>query len=372
MFDKKDLISRRNFLQKSFLSMGSLVLLPSLGNKRLLFDEWPQGEMLGRNVVYSPNQLPLRNKPNIDSNIIRNLKDDEVLPWINEVVGSGSLYSPSKRWVETPEGFIYAPSLQKVKNLPNTPISNLPEANGEKGMWVEVTIPYVNLELMNQSPLAPWLNAVPSTRWRLYYSQVIWVDEIQTDSDGRVLYRLNERYGSYGDIFWADATAFRVITQEEIAPINPQAPDKKILVNINQQSLICYEGNNEVYFCSVATGRKLDELGMPVDTLATPVGTYWIWRKLISLHMSGGGSGAGYDTMAIPWTSLFVGEGVAIHATFWHNDFGTPKSHGCVNALPEDAKWIFRWTTPQVFYNPGDITNNTYQGTKIEVIEPLY
>ena len=86
----------------------------------------------------------------------------------------------------------------------------------------------------------------------------------------------------------------------------------------------------------------------------------------------GGETGAGFDTMAIPWTSLFVGAGIAIHATFWHNDFGTPKSHGCVNALPEDAKWIFRWTSPQVAYNPGDVTNNTYEGTRIEVIEPQY
>jgi lipoprotein-anchoring transpeptidase ErfK/SrfK len=187
-----------------------------------------------------------------------------------------------------------------------------------------------------------------------------------------VLYRLNERYGSYGDIFYADASAFRLITPEEITPIHPEATDKRIIVNVNQQNLICYEGNNEVYFCQVATGRKLDESGLRVETWATPPGTHWVWRKLISLHMSGGGTGAGWDTMGIGWTSLFVGEGVAIHATFWHNDFGTPRSHGCVNVPADDAKWIFRWTTPVVTYNPGDITDNTYQGTKIEVIEPLY
>jgi len=88
--------------------------------------------------------------------------------------------------------------------------------------------------------------------------------------------------------------------------------------------------------------------------------------------MSGGATGAGWDTMGIGWTSLFVGQGVAIHSTFWHNDFGTPKSHGCVNVLPDDAKWIFRWTTPIVQYDPGDVTNNTYEGTRIEVVEPLY
>ena len=372
MLDKKDLISRRNFFQKSFLGMGGLILLPSLKNKRLSLDAWSQGEILGRNTVYQPSALPIRTKPTVNATIVRHLQEDEVVVWLREVLGESPVGRPNKKWVETSEGYIYAPSLQKVKNLPNTPITSVPEANGEKGMWVEVTVPYVNMELANPPSRAPWLNEVTPSRWRLYYSQVIWVDEIQTGSDGRIFYRLNERYGSYGDIFWADATAFRVVTQEEIAPINPEAADKKVLVNINQQSLTCFESNNEVFFCRVATGRKLDDYGNPVDTLATPTGTHWIWRKLISLHMSGGGTGAGWDTMSISWTSLFVGEGMAIHSTFWHNDFGTPKSHGCVNVLPEDAKWIFRWTTPQVFYNPGDITNNTYQGTKIEVIEPLY
>ena len=372
MSDKKDLFSRRNFLQKSLLGIGGLILIPNLKTKSLLLEEWPQGELLGRNTVYQPSALPIRTKPAVESTIVRQVQEDEVVVWLREVLGESPIGRTNKKWVETSEGYIYAPSLQKVKNIPNTPVTNLPEANGEKGMWVEVTVPYVNIELANPPSRAPWLNEVSPSRWRLYYSQVIWVDEIQTASDGRVLYRLNERYGTYGDIFWADATAFRVITQDEIAPINPEVSEKRVLVNVNQQSLTCYEGNNEVYFCQVATGRKLDDYGIPVDTWATPAGTHWIWRKLMSLHMSGGGTGAGWDTMGIGWTSLFVGEGVAIHSTFWHNDFGTPKSHGCVNALPEDAKWIFRWTTPQVFYNPGDITNNTYQGTKIEVIEPLY
>ncbi len=372
MFDKKDLISRRRFLQNSLTSVGGLIILPNLSMKTLSLDQWPQGEFLGRNNVYQPSALPIRTKPAIDSTIVRTLQEDEVVVWQREVIGESPIGRTNKNWVETPEGYIYAPSLQKVKNIPNTPITSLPESNGEIGMWVEVTVPYVNMDLANPPARAPWLNEVPPSRWRLYYSQVIWVDEIMTNAEGQVLYRLNERYGSYGDIFWADASAFRVVTPEEISPINPEAADKKVVVNNNQQSLTCYEGNNEVFFCRVSTGRKLDEFGIPVDTWATTPGTFWVWRKLISLHMSGGGTGAGYDTMAIPWTSLFVGEGIAIHATFWHNDFGTPKSHGCVNVLPEDAKWIFRWTTPQVFYNPGDITNTTYEGTKIDVIEPLY
>ena len=65
---------------------------------------------------------------------------------------------------------------------------------------------------------------------------------------------------------------------------------------------------------------------------------------------------------------FFPGEGVAIHSTFWHNDFGVAKSHGCVNAAPEDAKWIWRWTVPDVTYNPGDKTVQMPGGTIIKVI----
>jgi lipoprotein-anchoring transpeptidase ErfK/SrfK len=77
---------------------------------------------------------------------------------------------------------------------------------------------------------------------------------------------------------------------------------------------------------------------------------------MISTHMSGGTTGAGYDTPGIGWTVLFSSDGAAIHSTFWHNDFGLARTHGCVNAMPEDARWIFRWTVPDVPYNPGDVT----------------
>jgi lipoprotein-anchoring transpeptidase ErfK/SrfK len=64
---------------------------------------------------------------------------------------------------------------------------------------------------------------------------------------------------------------------------------------------------------------------------------------------------------------LFIGEGVAIHSTFWHNDYGTPRSHGCVNASSEDAKWVFRWTAPHVDYTAGDLTIQGASGTPIIV-----
>jgi lipoprotein-anchoring transpeptidase ErfK/SrfK len=283
------------------------------------------------------------------------------------VIGDAPAGVLSRRWVETPQGYIYAPSVQPVRNNPNTPLTSLPGSGDQKGMWVEVTVPYVDIVQESPPARSPWLKEI--TQPRLYYSQVMWVNDIKTNSQGKVIYRVDEKYGTYGDVFWANAEAFRPVSDEEISPIHPDVEDKRIVVDINHQVLICYEENQEVYFCRISSGAKFDFEGKPLDEYSTPIGPHPIWRKLVSIHMSGGGTGSGWDTPGIAWTSLFVGEGVAIHSTFWHNDFGTPRSHGCVNASPEDAKWIFRWTTPAVSYYPGDITVQMPGGTVVDVVE---
>ena len=363
-------IDRREFLRKSIVGAGSLLVLPQKLNNFVLQQEWPAGEDLGRNTVYSPSSLPIRSQPRVDAAVVRYLAEDETVQWLREVIGETPVGRPSRTWVETPEGYVYGPSLQRVKSIPNTPITELPSRSENMGLWVEVTQPFVQLELENPVPQSPWLQNTTSNRWRLYYGQVIWCDAIRMNENGKVQYHLIEKYGY--DSFWADATAFRPLTEDEVSPIHPDATDKVVRVNINQQTLSCFEGNNEVFFCQVSTGIKLDAFGLPDDSFITPLGSHFIWRKAFSFHMMGGASDDGWDILAVPWTALFVGSGVAIHGTFWHNDFGTPKSHGCVNTTCENAKWIFRWTTPQVSYFPGDVTNNTYEGTKIEVVEPLY
>ena len=366
MLDKNTPISRRDFIKNSILSLGSVMILPKLQAYQYLLQNFPEGEYLARNTVYLPNTVPLRTKPNIESALIRNLNEDECLVWLREVVGAAPLGSYHRKWVETPEGYVYLPRVQKVQNKPNQPITSLPQVGEEKGCWMEVTVPYVILQLVNPPARAPWLQEASPNLWRLYYSQVVWVDDISINDEGIVFYRVNEKFG-YGDIFWAEASAFRQVQPEEITPIHPDVQDKQIIVNVNHQTLSCYEDNKEVYFCRVSTGLVTDDL-----KLITPPGEFWIWRKMVSTHMSGGGTGAGWDTMGIPWTCLFIGEGIAVHSTFWHNDFGAKRSHGCVNAQPDDAKWIFRWTKPYIDYYPGDLTDNTFTSTKIKVIEPLY
>lgn len=140
-------------------------------------------------------------------------------------------------------------------------------------------------------------------------------------------------------------------------------------MDVTYQTLSCYEEQREVYFCRVSTGPKVQSEENPSLKWATPLGNHTIWRKLISVHMTGGTTGGGYDLPGIGWTVLFSGQGMAIHSTFWHNSYGVPRSHGCVNAKPDDAKWIFRWTLPFTPALPGDVTISGKGSSKVVVIE---
>lgn len=344
--------SRRTFLRAASFGVAGLLLPPGLnewkpGLARPQLADFPAAERLGRVIG---GRVKLRLRPDEESPVVAELFDDQVLPWLREVVGKRPLWQ-NQRFVETPQGFIYAPNLHPVQNQPNVPLRELPPAGG---MWVEVTVPYVDLVLANPPARAPWLKE--ALQPRLYYSQIMWVDQVNINEQGQVWYHVTEKYGSYGDHFWAAGEAFRPLSAQELEPVSPQAEDKLVVVNLLHQTLSCFEGNREVYFCRVSTGDQVKSSASQKAKWATPPGRHTIWRKMVSVHMSGGTTGGGYDLPGIGWTTLFSGQGMAIHSTFWHNSYGIPRSHGCVNASPEDARWVFRWTLPYVALDPGDLT----------------
>jgi lipoprotein-anchoring transpeptidase ErfK/SrfK len=59
-------------------------------------------------------------------------------------------------------------------------------------------------------------------------------------------------------------------------------------------------------------------------------------------------AGIDFDLPGVPWCTYFHWNGSALHGAYWHNDYGRPRSHGCLNLRPEDAKWLYRWTQPAV------------------------
>ena len=358
-------LSRRDFLKLGALGAGALALPPFA---KLALPEFPQADRLGRVAV---GKVDIYSRPDGSSQSIGGLYEDQVVAWIREVVGSMPGRT-NQRFVETPNGFRWGGQIQPVRNQPNAPVTTLLVTSLGQGMWVEVTVPYVDLVLDNPPARAPWLKYQLSINLppRFYYSQIVWADQIRVDADGQTWYRLNEKYGS-GDVFWGVAEVFRPLAPDELSPISPDAPDKRIVVQVNQQILSCFEGNTEVYFAKISSGALYDAWGNRVDAWQTPIGESPIWRKAISLPLSGGSAAAGWSLPAVGWVSLFVGTGVAVHSTYWHNNYGEPSSRGCVNASPDDAEWIFRWSQPQVQYDPGDVTVEWPGGTKVSVEEEV-
>ena len=353
-------ISRKGFLQASAIAAGAVMLPRGISLK---LGDFPTSARLGRIAV---GLVEIMKKPAYDAPVIGRYYEDTVVPWLREVIGPKQ-WRFNQRWVETEDGYIWSPDVQPVSNEPNQPLASLPE--GQDGMWVEVTVPWVNASFENPSPQSTWwtLQETKNLPPRFYYSQILWVDAIKTNFDGNILYRINERYGNPGDLLWAPAEAFRPITEEEVAPISPDVEDKQIVIDRtpSRQTLSCLEEGREVYFCRISSGKI--NYSTPLSSPDSP--GYNIWRKLHSIQMAGGSNEAGWMIPGIGWTCLFRGEGVAIHSTFWHNNFGEPSSHGCVNAAPEDAKWIFRWASPVTPFQEGDITVSGKIGTPVKVIE---
>jgi len=363
-------LSRRNFIKLFGVGLVSIGAHP-----KLHFDTgvvFPDYEKLGRVCIIG--KVEIKSAPYEGAQTVGALYEDAVVPWLRDVVAKEPNFNYfSQRWLETLDGFIYAANIQPVRNIPNNPIDGLLPTSMGEGMWAEVTVPYADIDLVNAPSSNSWVRARidQGLPLRVYFGQVYYIDQIKTSDDGSVYYRVNPNYYGGVDMFWVPAEAVHPIPPTEMSLINPDAENKKIVVDVSRQTLSCYEGDTEVYYCRVSTGAKYDMYGNPVEKWSTPLGSYLISRKFISLQMSGGTTGAPYDLPGIGWVSLFATGGIAIHATVWHNDFGTPKSHGCVNTLPEDAKWIFRWGLPQIPYDPGmvDISISGEPSTTVLVIE---
>ncbi len=121
--------------------------------------------------------------------------------------------------------------------------------------------------------------------------------------------------------------------------------EKWIDVDLTTQSLVAYVGAKPVYATLVSTGRIKDELD-PLRNFQTPTGSFRINAKHLTATMDGDHALDGpYSIEDVPYVMYFQ-LAYALHSAFWHNSFGRPHSHGCVNLSPEDARWLFFWADP--------------------------
>ena len=111
----------------------------------------------------------------------------------------------------------------------------------------------------------------------------------------------------------------------------------ELVVSLGAQRLWAYEGDDLVLSTLVSTGTA------ETPEVATPVGQFRVLVKLPMETMTGTVNGEPYSVEDVPYVMYFTDEGHALHGTYWHNNFGAPMSHGCVNLPMDVAEWMFRW-----------------------------
>jgi len=327
MWDAVDLpepLSRRDFLKTAgfgLLAMG----VPLIWRGRPLALPTDQ---LGR---VAEEKIDAFLAPSLGATRVGSLVRDDLLQLGAAVVGDR--YPEHNRvWYEIEQlGFVHSGAIQPVRNDPQVPLAEIPWT----GLLAEVCAPFVD------SFLEP--DTRSERQYRYYFETTHWVTGVQRDILGRGWYRIED--DKLERPFFARAENFRPIPLAELTPISSDIPpeDKRIEVSLGQQWVQCYEGNDLVFSTRVSTGQPT-----PDRRYETPRGRFTISRKRSSRHMAEGNLAAGYDLPGVPWVAYLSADGIAFHGTYWHNDFGARRSHGCVNLTPQAAKWLYRWTQPVV------------------------
>ncbi|MBE0697570.1 MAG: L,D-transpeptidase [Anaerolineaceae bacterium] len=328
-------ISRREFLKLSSLSLGGLAFRPLFGQ-----GEDPDTGDIARVAIRS---VSVYSKPSDKSKILYQRHRDELINIYDEIVSpDGPGYNPV--WYKVWRGYIHSAYLQRVKVRLNAPVKNdqIPQ---KRGQLAEVTVP-MTTTMRYLAYKKAW-----EPIYRLYYNSTHWIKGVDTGPDGMPWYRLHDELTELE--YHAPAEHFRLIQPDEFAPISPEVEPwhKRIEVSLSQQQVTAYENEKIVMQAKVSTGvpDRLTEPGhIPTDT---PSGQFNVYSKMPSKHMGNGEVTSdieAYELPGAPWTTFFDQHGVPFHGTYWHTNYGMMMSHGCVNLRPEDAKWIFRWTTPVV------------------------
>ncbi len=179
-----------------------------------------------------------------------------------------------------------------------------------------------------------------------------------------------------------DGTWFRIgenqwVSARHVRRIAPVArprqigPDERwIEVNLKEQTLKAYEGSQMVYATLISSG---------LPRWQTITGLFRIWIKIKHRKMSGGSleNGDYYYLADVPWTMYFK-DGYGLHAAYWHDDFGRPKSHGCVNLSPLDVYLLCQWSMPDLGPDKSTLLSSpenpgtwvfVHAGTQTEVLD---
>lgn len=321
--------TRRDFLKVSGLSLASLAFSRFTPD----FSSFDDSNL----IRVATKSLSVYNAPSDKSFITGTYNRDELIHVYEEAVAEEPKYNPI--WYRVWGGYLHRGRLQRVKILYNLPLPSIPEGTRE---LVEVTVPYT----------LPW-RLTKTYGWqplnfRLYYESVHWIEAVEDGPDGQPWYRVfDELIGGYH----VPAVHLRLIPAESLAPISPEVPweNKRIDVNLTMQTLTAFEYDQIVFQTNMSSGLPFGGGGGKGPSTKTPNGEFHIQEKMPSKHMGNGNLFADaddYELPGVPYTSFFTDAGHAFHGTYWHENYGTPMSHGCINMRTSEAKWLFRWARP--------------------------
>ncbi|HIE58312.1 MAG TPA: hypothetical protein EYP88_08790 [Anaerolineales bacterium] len=320
-------LSRQDFLKLSGLGLAGFITRPLMKfqpRANVRFDN-----LEGRVIYESIHTYDI---PSFSGKIVRQFWEDSVIPITEATIGDEEP-AYNRVWYRSGEnGYAHSGGIQPVKTLIQEPVANIPK----DGQLAEVSVPYTDARWK------PDLNR--GAAYRFYYETTHWVTGLVYDETGSAWYTVLD--DKWDLTFYVLAQHLRLIPDEELQPISPNvAPRaKRLEVRTREQLVIAYEWDTPVFMARAATGAEFSN-----GRFYTPEGRHYTFHKRPSRHMAAGNlAHNGYDLPGVPWICYITEKGVAFHGTYWHNDFGTPRSHGCINLPSQAAKWVYRWTVPVV------------------------
>ncbi len=321
-------LSRRDFLKLSVLGLGTMAFTP-IKERLNLFDD----RML---VRVATDAISVHSMPSDEARITGQWYRDDLLTVYEEVTAETPKYNPV--WYRVWGGFVHRARLQRVQLLHNSTQTYFEEG---KRYLAEVTVPYTRA--MRYTKFYGW-----EPLYRLYYESVHWVDGMAEGPDGQMWYRIFDELASVP--YFVQPHHLRMIPPESLAPISPEVEfvDKRLDVDLTTQRLYAYEYDKVVFETVISSGLIYGGSSNGIGT-KTPAGEFHIREKMPSKHMGDGSLASdiyAYELPGVPWTSFFTEAGHAFHGTYWHENYGVPMSHGCINMRTNEAKWLFRWLRP--------------------------
>ena len=341
--------SRRDFFKLGGLTLASAALPASWWSGAAAapgpdFPRQPE-QPEGRLARITSKQVDVRSRPDDEAPIVGNRFRDQLVHVYEELIPPDAPKYYNPLWYRVWGGYIHCAHTQIVQTHLNEPERYLQPG----GQLCEVTVPYTTAyQYTKWDGWAPWRGS------RLYYSSTHWATAIEAGPDRQPWYQITNEL-SDSEIYYVPAMHLRYIAPEEWSPISLDVPPdkKRIEVSLSEQTVRAFEYDQAIFTARISSGIPNSRLAPEDLPTATPVGKFVIYSKMPSKHMGSVAGGTeveaqgGFTLPGVPWTSFFRSPGgYALHGTYWHNNFGLQMSHGCVNMRNEDARWLFRWTSP--------------------------